>query len=157
MQNVIRNTATAFMAIGVMAFAQHAVAGDAATPAEAEAMVKKGIAFMKANGKDKGIAEFSKKSGQFVDRDLYLTATKPDGVVVAHGVNDKMVGRNLIELKDMDGKEFIREIVDPAKPKTGYWVDYKFTNPVSKKVEPKSMYCERFEELSVCGGVYKKS
>jgi hypothetical protein len=157
MHDTIRNTTAAILAAGAMVFAQHGIAAEPATAAEAQAMVKKGIAFLKANGKEKGIAEFSNKSGQFVDRDLYLTATKPDGVVVAHGVNDKMIGRNLIELKDVDGKEFIRELVDPAKPKTGFWVDYKFTNPVSKKVEPKSMYCERFEDLSVCGGVYKKS
>jgi hypothetical protein len=43
------------------------------TAAEAEAMVKKAIAYLKANGKDKAFAEFSNPKGQFVDRDLYVT------------------------------------------------------------------------------------
>jgi hypothetical protein len=40
-----------------------------------------------------------------------------------------------------------------AKP-TGAWQEYKFTNPVSKKIEPKVMYCEKAGEVAICGGVY---
>lgn len=126
-----------------------------ATAKEAEAMVKKGVSFIKANGKDKGYAEITSKQGQFIDRDLYLVAYRLDGTAVAHGANEKMVGRNLIELKDIDGKEFVRERVELGKAKASFWQDYKFTNPVSKKVEPKTMYCERLDDAVVCGGVYK--
>jgi cytochrome c len=28
-------------------------------------------------------------------------------------------------------------------------------NPVTKKVEPKRMYCERLDETAVCGGIYQ--
>ena len=126
-----------------------------ATAKEAEAMVKKGVSFIKANGKDKGYAEITNKQGQFIDRDLYLVAYRLDGTAVAHGANEKMVGRNLIELKDIDGKEFVRERVELGKAKASFWQDYKFTNPVSKKVAPKTMYCERLDDAVVCGGVYK--
>lgn len=133
-----------------------AVAADFATPKEAEAMVKKGLVFMKSNGKDRTFSEVTNKQGQFTDRDLYLTIWRMDGTVMAHGQNEKMVGRNLIDLKDIDGKEFVRERMSLASAKSSFWQDYKFTNPVSKKVEPKSMYCERADDLVVCGGVYKK-
>lgn len=126
-----------------------------ATKDEAQAMVKKGVAFMKANGKDKGHAEISNKGGQFVDRDLYLVVYGLDGVVRAHGANEKMVGKNLLELKDVDGKAFVKERVELANAKGTFWQDYKFTNPLTKKVEPKSMYCEKLDEVAVCGGVYK--
>jgi signal transduction histidine kinase len=126
-----------------------------ATAAEATAMVKKGVTFIKANGKDKGFAEISNKEGQFVDRDLYLVVYGLDGVVRAHGANAKMVGKNLIDLKDIDGKEFVKERVELAKSKGTFWQDYKFTNPVSKKIEPKSMYCEKLDDVAVCGGIYK--
>ncbi len=131
-------------------------AAEAVTAKEAEAMVKKGVAFIKANGKDKGFAEVSNKHGQFKDRDLYLTIYRFDGTVMAHGANEKMIGRNLIDFKDIDGKEFVKERLELARSKTSFWQDYKFTNPVSKKVEPKSMYCERADDIVVCGGVYKK-
>jgi cytochrome c len=126
-----------------------------ATAAEATALVKKGVAFIKTNGKDKGHLEISNKAGQFVDRDLYLVVYGLDGMVRAHGANEKMIGKNLIDLKDIDGKEFVKERVEMAKAKGTFWQDYKFTNPVTKKIEPKSMYCEKLEDAAVCGGIYK--
>ncbi|MEY2689679.1 MAG: hypothetical protein RL375_3878 [Pseudomonadota bacterium] len=126
-----------------------------ATPAEATAMVKKGMAYLKAQGKDKAYAEISNKQGAFVDRDLYLVVYGLDGVVRAHGANEKMIGKNLIDLKDVDGKAFVKERVDLAQSKGTFWQDYKFTNPVTKKIEPKAMYCERVDDAVLCGGVYK--
>lgn len=128
-----------------------------ATAAEAEAMVKKGVAYIKANGKDKGFAEITRRdSKEFHDRDLYLAVHKIDGTCVAHGTNEKMVGKNFLEIKDIDGKEYIRERVELAKAKPTFYTDYKFNNPVSKKIEAKTAYCERLDDYIVCGGVYKK-
>jgi cytochrome c len=122
---------------------------------DAVAAVKKGVAFIKSEGRDKGYAEISNKQGVFIDRDLYLVVYGLDGTVRAHGANEKMVGKNLIELKDVDGKPFVRERVDLAQRKGTFWQDYKFTNPVTKKIEPKSMYCEKLDDAVVCGGIYK--
>ncbi|MEJ6006075.1 cache domain-containing protein [Paucibacter sp. AS339] len=126
-----------------------------ATEEQATAMVKKGIAFIKANGKEKGYAEISNKAGQFIFQDLYLVAYGLDGTVRAHGANAKMVGKNLIDLKDVDGKAFVKERVELAASKGSFWQDYKFTNPENKKIEPKRMYCEKFEDMAICGGIYK--
>lgn len=126
-----------------------------ANKAEAEAMVKKGVAFIKTNGEAKAYEEIIAKDPQFVDRDLYLVVYGLDGVVRAHGANKKMVGKNLMELRDVDGKEFVKERVTMAKAKPSFWQDYKFINPVTKKIEPKLMYCERLNETVVCGGIYK--
>ncbi|ACB34629.1 Cache type 2 domain protein [Leptothrix cholodnii SP-6] len=145
-------TLAAFAALATSA--AHAAEGGA-TEADATAMVKKGVAFIKANGRDKGYAEVSNKAGTFKDRDLYLVVYGLDGVVRAHGANERMVGKNLIDLKDIDGKAFVRERVEMAKTKATFWQDYKFTNPENKKVEPKAMYCEKLEDAVVCGGIYK--
>ena len=144
--------AAALMGLGSSAFA-----GDTATKDEAVKMVKEGVKFIKAQGADKGYAEISQKGGKFTDRDLYLVVYGLDGVVHAHGANEKMIGKNLIELKDVDGKAFVKERVELARSKGVFWQDYKFTNPVTKKVEPKSMYCEKLDEVAVCGGVYKQA
>jgi len=133
-----------------------ASAADVVTKPEAEAMVKKALAYLKANGREKTFAEIDKKDGQFVDRDLYLTVYGLDGVVRAHGANAKMIGKNLMELKDVDGKPFVRERVEMAKKKVPFWQDYKFNNPVTGKIEPKTMYCVPEEDIIVCGGVYVK-
>ncbi len=126
-----------------------------ASEAEAISMVKKGVAFIKTSGKDKAYTEISTKGGQFADRDLYLTVYGLDGTVRAHGANIKMVGKNLIDLKDVDGKAFVKERMDLAATKPTFWQDYKFTNPENKKIEPKRMYCEKLEDTVVCGGIYK--
>jgi signal transduction histidine kinase len=143
------------VAVGLAVAAPLGAAASNATQAEATAMVKKGVAFIKANGKDKGYAEISSKGGSFIDRDLYLVVYGLDGVVRAHGANEKMIGKNLIELKDIDGKPFVKERVELAQSKGTFWQDYKFTNPVTKKIEPKSMYCEKLDDAVVCGGIYK--
>ncbi len=125
------------------------------TREDAVAMVKKGVAFIKANGTGKGYAAISDKAGPFVDRDLYLVVYGLDGKCHAHGANAKQIGKDLIDLTDIDGKYFVKERVAlvAAKP-AGVWQEYKFTNPVSKKIEPKVMYCEKLSETAVCGGVY---
>lgn len=126
-----------------------------ATEADATAMVKKGVAFIKANGPEKGYAEITSKTSQFKYQDLYLVVYGLDGTVRAHGANERMVGKNLIDLKDVDGKAFVRERVEMAKTKPSFWQDYKFTNPETKKIEPKTMYCEKLDDTVVCGGIYK--
>ncbi len=134
-----------------------AVAQAKATAAEATAMVKKGVADLKAAGKDKDkiYAAVIAKDARWVDRDLYLVVYGMDGVVKAHGANAKLVGNNMMDMLDIDGKPYIKERIDLAKSKGSFWQDYKFTNPTSKKVEPKSMYCEKVEDLVACAGIYK--
>jgi len=133
-----------------------AIAGEHASRDEAVAMVKKAAIFWKANGDEKTFAAITDKKGPFTDRDLYLVVYGLDGTVHAHGANEKMVGRNLIELKDVDGKLFVKERVEMAQKQASFWQEYKFTDPLSKKIEPKEMYCERIENNVLCGGVYKQ-
>lgn len=131
-------------------------AGDGpGTAAEAAALVRRGVAFVKANGKDKGYAELSNRSGLFVDRDLYLVVYGLDGTVRAHGGDEKMIGRSLIELKDADGRAFVKERVEMAQSKPKFWQDYRLANPVSKKIEAKITYCEKLDDAVVCGGIDK--
>jgi cytochrome c len=135
---------------------QLTMAADAGTKDEAVALVKKAIEFIKANGKDKGFEEISNPKGQFVDRDLYVVVYDMNGKCLAHGANTKMIGRDLIDNKDVDGKEFVKERVEMMKKAQSGWQDYKFRNPTSNQIEPKSMYIERFEDMIVGCGIYKQ-
>lgn len=131
-------------------------AQERATADEAVAMVHKVIADIKNNGKDKVIAEINSLSGQYRDRDLYVTIMDLHGKELTHGANKKMQGVDLSQLKDEDGKYYIKERIDIVNAKGKGWQDYKFVNPVTKQMEPKSMYFERFEDLIVNCGIYKK-
>ncbi|HOV91041.1 MAG TPA: cache domain-containing protein [Syntrophorhabdaceae bacterium] len=127
----------------------------AGTAAEAEAMVKKAAAFVKENGKDKALKEFTEGT-KFKKDDLYIFVLDTKGLTLAHGGNPKLVGKDMIGLKDASGKLFIKEIVDGAKSKGSGWSDYKWTNPVTKKIEDKSTYFMKVDDIILGCGIYKK-
>jgi hypothetical protein len=137
------------------AFAAPAWAAEQGTAAEAEAMVKRATAFIKANGPDKAYDEFTNGKG-FKDRDLYIIVYDLNGKNLAQGANPKLVGKDLMGLKDPDGKPIIKMFVDVAKEKGKGWVEgYKFLNPVTQKIEGKAMYLERVGDTLVGCGIYK--
>jgi len=132
-----------------------ALAAEFATKDEAMAMVKKATAMIKQQGPDKVYPEISDKAGKFTDRDLYVVVYGLDGKVLAHGANQKLIGKDMIDTQDVDGKYFVKERTELARKQATFWQDYKFVNPTTKKVEPKQMYCERLGETAVCAGVYR--
>ena len=135
---------------------QKNVNGNASGAAEdAKAIVHKAVQFLKTHGKEKAFAEFNNPKGQFVKGDLYIFANNLKGTTVAHGGNPSLVGKNMIELKDAEGKYFIREMVDVAKKQGSGWVDYKWLNPVNGKVLAKSTFCVCIDDISLGCGIYK--
>jgi cytochrome c len=131
-------------------------AAENGTKDEAVAMVKKAVQLIQADGNEKAFEEFSNPAGKFVDRDLYIAVYDMTGKCVAHGANPKMIGRDLIDNKDVDGKEFVKERIELMKAQQSAWQDYKFRNPVSNQIEQKSMYIERSGDLIVGCGIYKQ-
>lgn len=126
------------------------------TQDDAKAWVDKAVAFYKASGKRIALAEFTNPKGPFVQGELYIYALNPKGTMLAHGVNEKFVGEDFIDLKDSDGKHFIKEIVDTANAKGSGWVEYKWYQPVSAQWLPKTAYFEKVDDLIICSGVYKE-
>ena len=123
---------------------------------EAKAMVDKAIAYVKANGKDKAFAEVDNQKGKFVKEDLYVWISDMSGLILAHGANEKLIGKDVSPLKDSDGKFFIKEIIEGAKTKGSGWVDYHWVNPVTKEIEKKSTYFKKDGDMIYACGIYKK-
>ncbi len=126
------------------------------TADEAVKMVKRAIQYIKANGKEKALAEISNPKGKFIDRDLYVTVFDMNGNCLAHGFNQKMVGKNMLDLKDPDGKAMVKDRQELAKTKDSFWMDYKFSDPLTRTIKQKSMYTERTGDLLVNCGIYKE-
>ncbi|CAN7255500.1 cache domain-containing protein [Pseudoduganella sp. LjRoot289] len=145
------------VALFALAMSFGAVAADQpASRDEAVAIVKKATAFIRQNGKEKALAEFSKQQGPFVDRELYIAVLDLNGVMLAHGANPKLIGKSLLDIKDVNGKAFVREQVEVAKTKGSGWVDFEWVNPVSQKMEHRSAYLERMDDYFVLSGIYRK-
>jgi cytochrome c len=149
---IIRTAAVLSVASFIVVFAGlSAAAGEWATKEEAIALVKRAVAVITERGPEKAYAEITKR---FHDRDLYITVINLDGKVLAHGQSKNLVGRNLIKVKDPDGKLFITERVELAREQSAFWHSYKWQNPATKEIEPQEAYCERLNDIVVCGGVY---
>ncbi len=130
-------------------------ASEAGNAAEAEALVKKAAVYLKANGPDKAFEEFT-NGKSFKDRDLYVFVYDLNGKCVAHGANAKLVGKDLIGMKDPDGKPLIKMLVDVAKDKGKGWTDtVKFRNPVTDKIQTRVNYVERVGDVVVGSGYFK--
>lgn len=141
----------------VMATAVFALSTAHATedPAVAIAMVDKGAAFMKKNGKDALIAAINAKSPEFATGDTYLTMRAMDGTQLAHPTNPKLIGKNMVVLPDADGKLFRKEIIEGAQKTGKGWVDYRYNNPTTGQIEKKSTYYFKSGDVILEAGIYK--
>jgi signal transduction histidine kinase len=122
---------------------------------EAKSMLERAVAYVKANGNEKAFAEVTNRQGSFVDRDLYIFAVDFNGLTIAHGGNAKLVGKDMLGLKDADGKFFIKAFIETAKSKGNGWVDYKWVNPQTNKIENKSTYVQKVDDYFLGCGIYK--
>jgi signal transduction histidine kinase len=125
------------------------------TKEQAQAMVKKAIAYYKANGQEKTFKEINNKTGMFLQDDLYVMVYNMSGVCLAHGFIIKQVGKNTSTSKDLDGKFYIKERLNIAQTQGSGWQDYKFMNPTTYKVENKTVYIEKVDNLIFTCGAYK--
>jgi signal transduction histidine kinase len=140
-----------------------AFAGEKSGADDAIAFVKKAINHIKMYGPEKSFVEFNRMDSPFNTMsdlnkkgDLYVFVMNGDGIEVAHGKNPKMQGKNLIDLRDSEGIYLQREMLKACDSKDGKgWVDYKWPNPITKVVEQKSSYVEKFGGFCIGTGIYK--
>ena len=121
---------------------------------DAKRFVEKAIAFYEVNDNAIALAEFSNHRGRFVRDEQYVFVLDSTGVMLAHGVNKKYVGKDFYRIEDVDGKSFIKEIVDTANIKGCGWAEYKWFNPATKRLQPKTVYFEKVDGMIFCSGIY---
>jgi cytochrome c len=125
------------------------------TIAEAQAMLKKALEHYKKVGRTQALADFTGKKAPFSDRDLYVFCIGPDRLVSAHGGDAKQLGVHIDGLKDVDGKQFAVEVWNVGQKPDGGAVEYKWQNPVTKKVEDKVSFVAK-AGTDICGvGAYQ--
>lgn len=125
---------------------------------EAKAMVDAAIAHIKQAGPEQAYKDFGDKANTtWHKKDLYVFVIRMDGVTLAHGANEKLVGKEQVNLKDPNGKAFVQEMMATAKKPEGGWVEYDWSNPVTKKIEGKASFV--LPEPSINGfagvGIYR--
>ncbi|UQV46809.1 cache domain-containing protein [Janthinobacterium lividum] len=128
-----------------------------ATEKDAIAMAERGAAFMKAHGKEEMMKKITAKDPDFVQGSLYVDMRDiKTGIVLAHPINPSIVGKDLTDVPDANGKKYRREIIELAQKQGKGWVDYQYKNPTSGKIEPKTTYILRVNDVVLEAGIYKK-
>jgi signal transduction histidine kinase len=133
-----------------------AAPAQAHTALEAQALAERGVAYIHDQGRERAFADFSRPDGGFVDGDLYIFCQDVSGVVVAHGGNPKLVGRNMAEVRDPDGRLPNVEINQLGLTKGSGWLGFRWPNPATKRIELKAAYVLKVDDRTVCGSGYYK-
>jgi cytochrome c len=147
----------AFAAVVLLTQCSYASAGEYGNKDEAMAMVERVKEMFVRDGTDPTFKAVSDKSViSFHDRDLYPFIYDLRGNCVAHGARPALIGKNLVDLKDQDGKYLIREMIGIANGPGSGWVNYKWPNPINNKIEDKTSYIEKMGDYFVGVGVYRE-
>lgn len=127
-------------------------AEDRGTPAEAQAIAEKAAVLLEKDGFEKATAAFAVSDGPFRDRDLYVYIWNTEGKCLFNAGTPSLVGKTLIDMKDVDGTPIIRNLI---AIKDRGWISYNWPNPTTHKVEPKGTYIIAIGDMRLGVGAYK--
>ncbi len=135
------------VAVFLMVAAGVASAHEFGTREQAEAMLERAIAVLKAD-KERALDLFTSGDGGFIDRDLYVFCGGPDGMLTAHPY---FMGINLKMFKDKTGMAVGEEVYASAKEGEVSEISYKWLQPGGgdEQVDKVSFYTKVADQ--VCG------
>ncbi|MGZ5201862.1 MAG: cache domain-containing protein [Telluria sp.] len=149
--------ATATAAVLCLGFVCAPAMANEPTEKDAIAMAERGVALVKAKGKDEMMKRINGKDPDFCQGELYIGMRDiKTGIMLAHPYNPSIVGKDLTDVPDANGKKYRREIIELAASKGKGWVDYQYKNPKSGKIEPKTTYVVKVDDMVLEAGIYKK-
>ena len=132
----------ALLTLACASLAGTAFAQERGTKDEAKAMADAAFDHLKKVGPDQAYKDFTTDKANWTKKDLYVMAYDNKAVCLAHGANDKLVGKDLTAVKDANGKPVVLGLLEVAN-KGGGWFDYDWPHPVSKKIEPKTTFARK--------------
>jgi hypothetical protein len=147
------------LAAGLFAAALSTTAGHQAvgsTADEAQSLLERAVAHIQAVGPPRAFADITRPDGGFVRGELYVFCMTNDGVMVAHGGNPKLVGKNLLSVRDAEGTASTADIIHVGLTQGKGWVEYLWPNPATGRVQRKVTYVLRIDDRTVCASGYYK-
>jgi len=155
---------TLLISCGVLClFLPRAFSADAPQSTEAKgivALVDKAAALTESKGKT-AFPEFKKKGSEWFKGETYIFIADMNGTILMHPANPELETKSILDIKDANGKAFMREFVETAKTKGSGWVDYMWPKPGEKSPSKKLSYIKRAkmpngEMVLVGAGIYVK-
>ena len=107
--------------------------------------VEEAVAYAHKNSQDEVIREFNNPNGTFSRNDLYIFAYGFNGTTLAHPYRHDLVGRDNINLTDVNGVPLIKNMISIAERGNGF-LYYVWSNPAhDNKDELKLTYVDKVD------------
>jgi cytochrome c len=127
------------------------------TPDEAKALAERAARHIGEVGPRQAIADFNDPANGYLIGELFPFAYNAEGIAICCYPMRALVGHDAKNFRDSDGKAFGQEIIATANAQGSGWVEYRMTNPQSRKLEDKVSYVIKAGDVIVGVGVYKPS
>jgi len=123
---------------------------------EVAVFVSRAANYARSAGKDSALREFMNPNSEFLKGKMYIFAYDFKGTVLAHGGQPDLIGQNMIDMKDGNNVEVIKELIKLAQ-QGGGWLRYLWPNPAhGGKIEPKLGYVMKVDnDWFVGSGFYE--
>ncbi|MBB3263257.1 signal transduction histidine kinase [Azospirillum sp. OGB3] len=124
-------------------------------PERVRAIALKAADLIAARGLEAAAAVFN-RDGEFRHEALYVTVIDFAGVWKVYPPRPAGVGMSVINVKDPDGRDIVRDILSVARDAGEGWVEYRWLNPASNRIEPKTTFVKRVpgQDLVAYVGLY---
>lgn len=125
-----------------------------ANPEEARAMAERAADHLEAMGPDRAFRAFMDPNGEFIDRDLYVFVIDFRGILIASGGFPNSIGAALANVRDRNGRPYIREMLRLAQEQEQGWVEYEMVHPCTGEMTPKISFVKRVGPVIIGVGAF---
>ncbi len=93
-----------------------------------EDVVNRAVTLIAAQGR-KAFDQLRDKKGSFVFMDTYVFVDSPEGIELVNAAFPSLEGKNVIDLKDLNGNAVIRDEITAAMKEGSAWLDLYWYKP----------------------------
>lgn len=91
---------------------------------------------------------------EFQGMELYVYVIRDsDGVIVAHGDDKSLIGKNSNAITDIDGKN-IGDMIHNKATSDGAWIEYISKDPVNNEFLPESVWIKKYDGYIFGSGIF---
>ena len=122
-----------------------------------ESAVNEAVEVLLNEGKEAAFARFNNKADKFIFLNSYIFIKTMEGVEVLNPFSPQLIGKNIIDKQDADGKFFVKEELEILQTQESCWMDYMWPKPGVEEASPKISYVKKAEverETLVVGAGY---
>jgi hypothetical protein len=107
-------------------------------------VVSRASTLVEKEGKD-AFAQLRDKRGPFVFMDTYVFVTRGDGTELVNPGQPSLEGKNLVDVKDVNGDQLVRNYIAAAERHGSAWVDYYWYKPGESVPARKHTYVQKVQ------------